>query len=83
MFGDGFEQATILRTGHDGLTRVVVRSSWSDRESILVEASKAEVVVLRRWADFHETALGFPPSWTPPTSARTATHNRHIRDPQV
>ena len=27
MFGDGFEQATILRTGPDGLTRVIVRSS--------------------------------------------------------
>jgi hypothetical protein len=34
MFGDGFEQATILRTGPDGLTRVIVRSSWAERESI-------------------------------------------------
>jgi hypothetical protein len=38
MFGDGFEQATILRTGPDGLTRVIVRSSWAERESILVQA---------------------------------------------
>ena len=29
MFGDGFEQSTILRTGPDGLTRVVARlQSW-------------------------------------------------------
>jgi hypothetical protein len=26
MFGDGFEQATILGAGPDGLTRVIVRS---------------------------------------------------------
>ena len=25
MFGDGFEQSTILRTGPDGLTRVITR----------------------------------------------------------
>jgi hypothetical protein len=48
MFGDGFEQATILRTGHDGLTRVLVRTSWSERESVLVDAREAELVVLRR-----------------------------------
>jgi hypothetical protein len=47
MFGDGFEQATILRVGPDGLTRVIVRSSWRERESILVEASEAELIVLR------------------------------------
>src|SRR5262245_56824512 len=46
MFGDRFEQATILRTGPDGLTRVIVRRSWSERESILVEASEAEVSCL-------------------------------------
>jgi hypothetical protein len=27
MLGDGFEQATILRTVPDGLTRIIVRSS--------------------------------------------------------
>ena len=63
MFGDGFELATILRTGPDGLTRVIVRSSWSERESILVRASEAEVVVVRRWSEFHKKVLGFPPSW--------------------
>jgi Ni,Fe-hydrogenase III large subunit len=31
------EQATILRTGPDGLTRVIVRHSWSERESLLFE----------------------------------------------
>jgi hypothetical protein len=30
MFGDGFEMATILRTGPDGLSRVVVRHSWRE-----------------------------------------------------
>jgi hypothetical protein len=51
-----FEQSTIL-------TRVIVRSSWEERESILVEAYEAELVVFRRWAEFHEMALGFAPSW--------------------
>jgi hypothetical protein len=63
VFGDGFEQATILRTGPDGLTRVIVRGSWAERESILVEACEAELVVLRRWVEFHKEALGFTPSW--------------------
>jgi hypothetical protein len=34
MFGDSFEQATILRTRPDGLTRVIVRSSGSERLSL-------------------------------------------------
>ena len=63
MFGDGFEQSTILRTGPDGLTRVITRSSWDRRESVLVEAYEAELVVLRRWEEFHREALGFTPSW--------------------
>jgi hypothetical protein len=29
MFGGGFEQSTILRTGPDGLTRNTTRSSWN------------------------------------------------------
>jgi hypothetical protein len=62
MFGDGFEQSTILRSGPDGLTRVITRSSWAERESVLVEVREAELVVLRRWEEFHEKALGFPPS---------------------
>jgi hypothetical protein len=37
MFGDGFEQATILRTGPDGLTRIITRTSWASRESLLVD----------------------------------------------
>jgi hypothetical protein len=61
MFGDGFEQSTILRSGPDGLTRVITRRSWAERESVLVEANAAELVVLRRWAEFHREALGFMP----------------------
>jgi len=57
MFGGTFEQATILRTGPDGLTRVIVRSSWAERESICVESYEAELLVFgggssstaRRW----------------------------------
>jgi hypothetical protein len=44
MFGDGFEQSTILRTGPDGLTRLITRSSWAERESLLVEAGEAELL---------------------------------------
>jgi hypothetical protein len=58
-----FEQATIVRTGPDGLTCVIARSSWDRRESVLVEAYEAELVVLRRWETFHDKALGFRPSW--------------------
>jgi hypothetical protein len=42
VFGDGSEQSTILRAGPDGLTRVLVRTSWSERESLLVDAREAE-----------------------------------------
>ena len=62
MLGDSFEQSTILRTGPDGLTRVIT-STWDRRESVLVEAYEAELVVLRRWEEFHREALGFAPSW--------------------
>jgi hypothetical protein len=41
MFGHGFEQPTILRTGPDGLTRVITRRSWAERESVLVEPCRA------------------------------------------
>jgi len=63
MFGDGFEQLTITRTGPDGLARVITRTSWDNRESILVDAREAELVVFRRWAAFHERVLGFSPVW--------------------
>ena len=33
MFDGAFEPSTILRTGPDGLTRVITRSSWDSRES--------------------------------------------------
>ena len=48
MCGDGFEQTTILRTGPDGLTRVITRSSWDSRESVLLEAREADLFVFRR-----------------------------------
>ena len=37
------------------------RHSWSEREreSILVDARGAELVVFRRWEEFHREALGF------------------------
>ena len=47
IFRDGFEQSTILHTGPDGLTRVITRSSWDRRESVLVEAREAELFVFR------------------------------------
>jgi hypothetical protein len=40
MFRDRFEEATILGTGPDGLTRVITRKSWAERESVLVEAGR-------------------------------------------
>jgi hypothetical protein len=49
MFDGTFEMATITPTGSDGLARVIVRHSWSDRESLLVDAREAELVVFRRW----------------------------------
>jgi hypothetical protein len=41
------------------------RHSWSEREreSILVDARGAELVVFRRWEEFHREALGFMPTW--------------------
>jgi hypothetical protein len=63
MFGDNLEQSTILRISPDGLTRVITRTSWAKRESVLVEAYEAELVVLRRWEEFHREKLGFMPSW--------------------
>jgi putative SOS response-associated peptidase YedK len=52
LFGDGFEQSTILRTGPDGLTHVITRTSWIERESI--PAHEVERAVFGRWAAFHE-----------------------------
>ena len=36
----------------DELTRVIVRSSWVERESVLVEAREADLLVFRRWEQF-------------------------------
>ena len=63
MFRGGFDQSAILRTGPDGLTRVITRRSSAERESVLVEAGEAELLVFRRWKEFHRRALGFTPSW--------------------
>jgi hypothetical protein len=49
--------------GPDGLTRVITRSSWDERESVLVEGGEAELLVFRRWEEFHREALGYRPSW--------------------
>jgi hypothetical protein len=57
-----FEQATILRTGPDGLTRVITaRGTAGSRCSS--RPYEAELVVLRRWEEFHREKLGFMPSW--------------------
>jgi hypothetical protein len=44
MFGDGFEESTILRTGPDGLKRVITRRSWAERESVLVQLLRRTAV---------------------------------------
>jgi hypothetical protein len=61
MFGDGLSRAR--STGPDGLTRVITRRSWAERESVLVEARETELLVFRPWQEFHRQALGFMPSW--------------------
>jgi hypothetical protein len=40
MFDGTFEQAMILSHAPDGLARVIVRSSWDEREPILVEPTR-------------------------------------------
>ena len=57
------DSRTILKTGPDGLTKVLFRSSWADRESILIDAREAELVVFRRWSELHVRVLGFEPTW--------------------
>ncbi len=63
VFANGFELSTILRAGPDGLTRVITDCSSHECESVLFESFEAELVVLRRWAEFHRRVLGFAPSW--------------------
>jgi hypothetical protein len=58
MFDVTFEQSTILRNGPDDLTRVITRSSWDSRGSVLIESREAELIVFRRWEQFHRQALG-------------------------
>ena len=59
MFGDGFEQSTILRTGPDGLTRVITRTSWDRRESVLVEAYEDEHDPLDEAGGSPQSVVGF------------------------
>jgi hypothetical protein len=44
-------------------TRVITRRSWAESESVLVEGGEAELLVFRRWEEFHREALGYMPSW--------------------
>ncbi len=61
MRGPVFRQ--IAAPAPDVLTRVITRRSWAERESVLVEAGEAELLVFRRWEEFHREALGYRPSW--------------------
>ena len=65
MFDGNFELVTILKTGPDNLARIIVRTGWDDRdrESLLVDAREAELLVFRRWTKYHQDVLGFPPTW--------------------
>jgi len=40
------------------LTRVLVRTSWSERETLLVDARDAELVVFPRWWGFTAEGSG-------------------------
>src|SRR5262245_1896565 len=42
----GFEQSTVLHTGLDRLARVITRTSWAERELVLVEPYEAELAVV-------------------------------------
>jgi hypothetical protein len=63
VVSNAFELSIIVHAGPDGLTRVVTCCPSHERESVLFESFEAELVVLRRWAEFHRRRLGFPPSW--------------------
>ena len=71
MFGDGFELVTITRTDPDGLALVVVRSSWTERENLLVDAKEAELVVFRRWQEFHRRRSGSRRAGSPTSADAT------------
>jgi len=73
MCGDGFEQSTILRTGPDGLTRVITRTSWARRESGLVEAYAAELPSPHETEVSRELVAGLPsPTRSGPSPRRGA-----------
>jgi hypothetical protein len=63
MFGDGFEQSTLFRTGPRRAdarhhARLVGRARVGARRG-----GEAELFVFRRWEEFHREALGYRPSW--------------------
>jgi len=57
-----FDMATILRTGSDGLTRVITRSSLTERESLLVEATQAALQMCELRLPFGLEFIGSLPS---------------------
>jgi hypothetical protein len=59
---------------------VIVRSSWAERESVLVEAYEAESLVFRRWEEFHRKALGCQPSWALPVLKLERTQRGPARE---
>ena len=66
----GHGQVSFRREGPNyglGLHRqhaeILARSLQEWQASVLVEAYAAELLVLRRWEEFHREALGFMPSW--------------------
>ena len=63
MFGNGFELSTILRTGPDGLTRLITRSSWDDANRSSSSRTRPSSSSFADGRTFHEKALGFRPSW--------------------
>ena len=68
----GHGQVSFRREGPNyglGLHRqhaeILARSLQEWQASVLVEAYAAELLVLRRWEEFHREAPGFMPSWNP------------------
>lgn len=53
-----------LKPGPDGLVRITRRQFGAGvAERIVVEAARAEELVLERWREEHRRVLGYAPSW--------------------
>jgi hypothetical protein len=63
----------------EGLTRVITRTPLAEREFLLIEARKAEFVVMQRCAEFHRDALVLTPLTTPCEPIRVAPTSRPRR----